>query len=61
MLLLQQRHQRAVQELKGKDLSINDHKKKWSEVQIRLQEFAKLYDIIKVRRHNNFIKFLKGS
>ena len=44
----QQRFHSAVQELKAKNLSINDHKKKWFEVQLRRQEFAKLYDVIKV-------------
>ncbi|CAK8672362.1 coiled-coil domain-containing protein 146-like [Clavelina lepadiformis] len=47
----EQRFHRAEQELKGKQLSINDHKKKNIEVQLRLQEFAKLYDIIKNERN----------
>ncbi|XP_078495204.1 coiled-coil domain-containing protein 146 [Ciona intestinalis] len=46
-----QRYHRAEQELKSKQLVINDHKKKNIEVQIRLQEFAKLYDVIKNERN----------
>jgi len=45
------RFQRATQEKKSKDLAINDHKKKNNEVQNRLQDFAKLYDIIKNERN----------
>jgi len=48
LLLSKNRLHRAERELKGKELSITDHKKKCTEVQVRLQEFAKLYDIIKV-------------
>lgn len=47
----QQRYARAVTDLKSKDLAITDHKKKNTEVQLRLQESAKLYDIIKVRNN----------
>uniref|UniRef100_F6ZCC7 Cilia- and flagella-associated protein 58 central coiled coil domain-containing protein n=1 Tax=Ciona intestinalis TaxID=7719 RepID=F6ZCC7_CIOIN len=46
-----QRYHRAEQELKSKQLVINDHKKKNIEVQVRLQEFAKLYDVIKNERN----------
>lgn len=47
----EQRFIKAVNELKSKDLSITDHKKKNTEVQVRLQESAKLYDIIKNERN----------
>lgn len=47
----EQRHAKAVNELRAKELSITDHKKKNTEVQLRLQESAKLYDIIKNERN----------
>ncbi|XP_039271239.2 coiled-coil domain-containing protein 146-like [Styela clava] len=47
----EQRSIKAINELKSKDLSITDHKKKNTEVQVRLQESAKLYDIIKNERN----------
>ncbi|XP_065059412.1 coiled-coil domain-containing protein 146-like [Rhopilema esculentum] len=45
------RYQRALEDLKTKELTIQDSAKKHTEVQHRLQEFAKLYDVIKNERN----------
>ncbi|XP_040199404.1 coiled-coil domain-containing protein 146 [Rana temporaria] len=47
----QQRYTQVVQDIKGRDLLIGEHKKKNQEVQIRLKEFAKMYDIIRNERN----------
>ncbi|KAG9489979.1 hypothetical protein GDO78_005738, partial [Eleutherodactylus coqui] len=47
----QQRYQQVLQEIKGRDLIIGEHKKKNQEVQKRLKEFAKIYDIIRNERN----------
>uniref|UniRef100_A0A8C5QEJ6 Coiled-coil domain containing 146 n=1 Tax=Leptobrachium leishanense TaxID=445787 RepID=A0A8C5QEJ6_9ANUR len=47
----QERHQKVLREIKGKDLIIGEHKKKNQDVQKRLQEFAKLYDVIRNERN----------
>ncbi|KAM3924189.1 coiled-coil domain-containing protein 146 [Leptodactylus fuscus] len=47
----QQRYQQVLQEIKGRDLIIGEHKKKNQEVQKRLKEFAKMYDIIRNERN----------
>ncbi|XP_073508381.1 coiled-coil domain-containing protein 146 isoform X1 [Phyllobates terribilis] len=47
----QQRYRLVLQEIKGRDLIIGEHKKKNQEVQKRLKEFAKMYDIIRNERN----------
>ncbi|KAM9312848.1 coiled-coil domain-containing protein 146 [Gastrophryne carolinensis] len=47
----QQRYKQVLQEIKGRDLLIGEHKKKNQEVQKRLAEFAKMYDIIRNERN----------
>lgn len=47
----QQRYQQVLQEIKGRDLIIGEHKKKNQEVQKRLKEFAQMYDIIRNERN----------
>nr|DBA31343.1 TPA: hypothetical protein GDO54_007208 [Pyxicephalus adspersus] len=47
----QQRYRQVVQEIKGRDLLIGEHRKKNQEVQKRLNEFAKMYDIIRNERN----------
>ncbi|XP_040268936.1 coiled-coil domain-containing protein 146 isoform X2 [Bufo bufo] len=47
----QQRYQQVLQEIKGRDLVIGEHKKKNQDVQKRLKEFAKMYDIIRNERN----------
>ncbi|XP_068132313.1 coiled-coil domain-containing protein 146 [Hyperolius riggenbachi] len=47
----QQRHREILQEIKGRDLLIGEHKKKNQEVQKRLKEFAQMYDIIRNERN----------
>ncbi|XP_075713445.1 coiled-coil domain-containing protein 146 [Rhinoderma darwinii] len=47
----QQRYRQVLQEIKGRDLIIGEHKKKNQEVQKRLTEFAKMYDIIRNERN----------
>ena len=45
------RFHRAIQDLKTKIIQIGDHMKKHSEVQLRLKDFATLYDVIKNERN----------
>lgn len=45
------RFNRAVQDVKTKDLQIQDYQKKLNELNIKLKDFAKLYDIIKTERN----------
>lgn len=45
------RYHKALEDLKTKDLAIQDNTKKFAEVQKRLDDFAKLYDIIKNERN----------
>ncbi|XP_063783054.1 coiled-coil domain-containing protein 146 isoform X2 [Pseudophryne corroboree] len=47
----QQRHRQVLQEIKGRDLAIGEHKKKIQELQKRLKEFAQMYDIIRNERN----------
>ncbi|XP_018415938.1 PREDICTED: coiled-coil domain-containing protein 146 [Nanorana parkeri] len=47
----QQRYQQVLQEIKGRDLLIGEHKKQNQEVQKRLMEFAQMYDIIRNERN----------
>ncbi|XP_075064839.1 coiled-coil domain-containing protein 146 isoform X1 [Mixophyes fleayi] len=50
-LKAQQRNQQVLQEIKGRDLVIGEHKKKIQDIQKRLKEFAKMYDIIRNERN----------
>jgi len=45
------RYQKTLEDLKTKELVIEDSAKKYKEVKLRLQEFAKLYDVIKNERN----------
>ncbi|XP_041460505.1 coiled-coil domain-containing protein 146-like [Lytechinus variegatus] len=54
------RYHRALDDLKAKDLSIIDNKKKYQEMMIRLREFAKLYDVIKNER-NKCVNLIQAS
>lgn len=54
------RYHRAVQDLKGKQLEIQDKQKKFQEMQVKLKEFAKLYDIIKNER-NKCVNLIQTS
>ncbi|XP_013383517.1 coiled-coil domain-containing protein 146 [Lingula anatina] len=45
------RYHRAIEDLKTKQLQIQDHAKKYQEMQVKLKEFAKLYDVIKNERN----------
>jgi len=47
----EQRYHKSVKELKNKQLSLVDHNKKFIEVKVHLQEFAKLYNTIKNERN----------
>ncbi|KAM6984793.1 coiled-coil domain-containing protein 146 [Aplochiton taeniatus] len=51
LLRAQQRYNRIKQEVKGKTLGIQEHKKQNYEIQSRLSVFAKLYDVIKGERN----------
>ncbi|XP_041349849.1 coiled-coil domain-containing protein 146-like [Gigantopelta aegis] len=54
------RFHRAVEDLKTKQLQITDHQKKYHEMQIKLKEFAKLYDVIKNER-NKCVNLIQTS
>ncbi|XP_062373924.1 coiled-coil domain-containing protein 146 [Sardina pilchardus] len=51
VLRAQQRYNRIKEDLRGKDLLIQEHKKQSIEIQSRLGVFAKMYDIIKGERN----------
>ncbi|KAG8439966.1 hypothetical protein GDO86_005944 [Hymenochirus boettgeri] len=51
LIKAKQRCQQVLQEVKGRDLIIGEHKKTNQEVQRRLKEFAKIYDIIRNERN----------
>lgn len=54
------RYQRALEDLKTKNLSIQDSVKKYAEMQHRLADFAKLYDVIKNER-NKCVNLIQTS
>ncbi|XP_059175835.1 coiled-coil domain-containing protein 146-like [Physella acuta] len=54
------KYHRAVEDLKTKQLQIQDHQKKYQEMQIKLKEFAQLYDIIKNER-NKCVNLIQTS
>lgn len=54
------RFTRAEQDLKTKQLQIQDHAKKHQEMQVKLKDFAKLYDIIKNER-NKCVNLIQTS
>ncbi|XP_006774970.1 PREDICTED: coiled-coil domain-containing protein 146 [Myotis davidii] len=54
---VQQKYVNILKEIKAKDIEIRIHKKKTSEIQRRLKEFAQLYDTIRNER-NKFINLL---
>ncbi|KAM4678210.1 coiled-coil domain-containing protein 146 isoform 2-T2 [Discoglossus pictus] len=51
LLKAQQRYRQVQQEVKGRDLIIGEHRKKNQEVQKRLKEFSKMYNIIRNERN----------
>ncbi|KAE8616378.1 hypothetical protein XENTR_v10008787 [Xenopus tropicalis] len=51
LIKAKQRYQQVLQEVKGRQLIIGEHKKKNQDVQKRLKEFAKMYDIIRNERN----------
>lgn len=54
------RFHKAVEDLKTKQLQIQDHQKKHQEMQIKLKDFAKLYDVIKNER-NKCVNLIQTS
>ncbi|XP_074646441.1 coiled-coil domain-containing protein 146-like [Tubulanus polymorphus] len=54
------RYHRAVEDLKTKKLQIQDNQKKFQEMQLRLKEFAKMYDVIKNER-NKCVNLIQTS
>ncbi|CAL1531513.1 unnamed protein product [Lymnaea stagnalis] len=54
------KYHRAVEDLKTKQLQIQDHQKKHQEMLIKLKEFAKLYDVIKNER-NKCVNLIQTS
>lgn len=54
------KYHRAVEDLKTKQLQIQDHQKKFQEMQLKLKEFAKLYDVIKNER-NKCVNLIQTS
>ncbi|XP_069141238.1 coiled-coil domain-containing protein 146-like [Argopecten irradians] len=54
------RFHKAIEDLKTKELQIQDHHKKHQEMQIKLKEFAKLYELIKNER-NKCVNLIQTS
>jgi len=54
------KYHRAVEDLKTKQLQIQDHQKKFQEMQIKLKDFAKMYDVIKNER-NKCVNLIQTS
>lgn len=54
------RFHKAEEDLQTKDLQIADHKKKEKEMEMKLKEFAKLYDVIKNER-NKCVNLIQTS
>lgn len=54
------RYHKAVEDLKTKQLQIQDHQKKNQEMQIKLKDFDKLYDVIKNER-NKCVNLIQTS
>merc|ERR1712131_361235 len=60
LLRAQQRIQKIVTELRQRDLSLQDHKKRCIEVQSQQDDFAKLYDVIKNEK-NKYVHLIQAS
>ena len=60
LLRAQQRIQKIVTELRQRDLSLQDHKKRCIEVQPQQDDFAKLYDVIKNEK-NKYVHLIQAS
>ncbi|KAJ8301978.1 hypothetical protein KUTeg_020965 [Tegillarca granosa] len=54
------RYHKAVEDLKTKELQIQDHQKKHQEMNQKLKDFAKLYDVIKNER-NKCVNLIQTS
>ncbi|KAL3853073.1 hypothetical protein ACJMK2_016653 [Sinanodonta woodiana] len=54
------RYHKAVEDLKTKQLQIQDHQKKHQEMLLKLKEFAQLYDVIKNER-NKCVNLIQTS
>lgn len=54
------RYHKAVEDLKTKQLQIQDHQKKHQEMHVKLRDFAKLYDVIKNER-NKCVNLIQTS
>uniref|UniRef100_A0A0B6Y001 Cilia- and flagella-associated protein 58 central coiled coil domain-containing protein n=1 Tax=Arion vulgaris TaxID=1028688 RepID=A0A0B6Y001_9EUPU len=54
------KYHRAVEDVKTKKLQILDHQKNFQEMQLKLKEFAKLYDLIKNER-NKCVNLIQTS
>ncbi|XP_060560310.1 coiled-coil domain-containing protein 146-like [Ruditapes philippinarum] len=54
------RYHKAVEDLKTKQLQIQDHEKKHKEMHVKLKDFAKLYDVIKNER-NKCVNLIQTS
>ncbi|XP_053320353.1 coiled-coil domain-containing protein 146 [Spea bombifrons] len=51
LIKAQQRYKQILQEIKARDLAIGEHKKKTQDINKRLKDFAKLYDVLRNERN----------
>merc|ERR1711892_94329 len=60
LLRARERAERIVRELKQKELMLHDHKKRCLEIQLKQDDFAKLYDVIKNEK-NKYVHMIQTS
>lgn len=60
LLRAQERIEKIIKELKQKELTLHDHKKRCLEIQCKQDDFAKLYDVIKYEK-NKYVHMIQSS
>lgn len=60
LLRAQERIEKIIKELKQKELMLHDHKKRCLEIQLKQDDFAKLYDVIKNEK-NKYVHMIQSS
>jgi len=60
LLRAQERIEKIIKELKQKELTLHDHKKRCLEIQCKQDDFAKLYDVIKNEK-NKYVHMIQSS
>ncbi|KAM8972110.1 coiled-coil domain-containing protein 146 [Pelodytes ibericus] len=60
LMNVQQRHQQFLQEIKQRDLILGEHKKRYQNIQKRIQEFGKMHDVM-LNDRNKCLSLLEMS